>query len=196
MRATSTRERDGILVGAGAGLTLIVLLVLQSFIGSGLLSTRTVTSTATVMALPTEDYSQVASAYTNHLFTLNSMNMSALLGEYESNATIEWRGQLTGLAGNYTGSNNISRLLGVFPGRMVNLTLTNQNQPIVVGVQLNYLVVSSTFDFYGFDSFDGNINGIITAQDSYTSVSNTWLIARETWTWISFFCEFPGCNAP
>jgi hypothetical protein len=43
----NTRERDGIFVGAGAGLTLIVLLVLQSFIGSGLLSTRTVTVTVT-----------------------------------------------------------------------------------------------------------------------------------------------------
>jgi hypothetical protein len=196
MRATSTRERDGILVGAGAGLTLLVLLVLQSLIGSGLLSTRTVTTTTTVTALPTEDYSRVASAYTNHLSMLSSRNISALLGEYESNATIEWTGQAAGLAGNYTGSNNITRLLGAFPGKMVNLTVSNQDQPIVVGVERNYLVVSSTFDFYGFNPFDGNINGIITAQDSYTNVSNTWLIVRETWAWISFSCQFPGCLAP
>ncbi|MDA4115700.1 MAG: hypothetical protein OK442_04000 [Thaumarchaeota archaeon] len=48
------KEREGILIGVGAGLTLMILLVLQSFIGSGLLSTRTVTLTTTLTTqLPT-----------------------------------------------------------------------------------------------------------------------------------------------
>jgi Na+-transporting NADH:ubiquinone oxidoreductase subunit NqrD len=62
MRGIDTRGREGILVGAGAGLALIVLLVLQSLIGSGLLSTRTVTSTTTAAVSTVPDaYEQVAS---------------------------------------------------------------------------------------------------------------------------------------
>jgi hypothetical protein len=89
MRAANSWERGSILVGVGAGLTLIILLVLQSFIGSGLLSARTVTSTTITTSLPTEEYSQVSSAYANHLLMLGSRNVSALLSRYESNATVE-----------------------------------------------------------------------------------------------------------
>jgi Na+-transporting NADH:ubiquinone oxidoreductase subunit NqrD len=82
------RERDGILIGSGAGLTLIILLVLQSFIGSGLFSTRTVTVTVT----NSDAYEQVSDAYAYHLMVLNARNINAVPGEYESNATVEWRG--------------------------------------------------------------------------------------------------------
>lgn len=189
--------RGGILIGVGAGLALIVLLVLQSFIGSGLLSTRTVTSTTTVTtSLPNEDYSQVAGAYANHLFVVSSRNVSALLSGYESNATVEWTGRLEG---NYTGAGNglgeIGRALALFPGNTVNLTLSEESQTIV-GAQGDRLVVGSTFSWYGFSSTAGNISGVIAAQDSYAYVGNTWLIARETWTWVSLDCQYPGGICP
>jgi hypothetical protein len=50
----NTRGRDAVIAGAGAGLMLIVLLVVQSFIGGGLLSMRTVTSTTTVLTTTTQ----------------------------------------------------------------------------------------------------------------------------------------------
>jgi len=191
MRKMTAREREGVLFGAGAGLTLIILLVLQSFIGSGLLSTRTVTSTTTVTALlPTEDYSQVADAYAYHLSAVSSRNVSALLSGYESNATVEWTGVATGLGGNYTGPGEIGSLLEQFPGNTVNLTLSEESQPIV-GDLANHLVAGSTFSWYGFTSSDGIISGVIAAQDSYAHVSNMWLIARETWMWVSFDSQYP-----
>jgi hypothetical protein len=200
MRGTNARGLQTILIGVGAGLTLVVLLLLQTFIGSGLLSTRTVTSTTTVTAsLPTEDYSQVASAYASHLLMLSSRNVSALLSGYESNATVEWTGQASGLGGNYTGTGNgsgsIGRLLGTFPGNMVNLTLSEDSQP-TVGIQGNSMVVGSTFSWNGFNSYDGNISGLVVAQDSFAYAGNIWLIAHETWTWVSFVCQFPGCHGP
>jgi hypothetical protein len=78
---------------------------------------------------------------------------------------------------------------------MVNLTLSNESQPIV-GVQGNHLVVGSTFAWNGYNSRDGYLSGIVAAQDSYAYLGNTWLIAGETWTWISFDCQFPGCQGP
>jgi hypothetical protein len=115
MRAASTRERDGILLGAGTGFALIVLLVIRSLIGSGLLGTRIVTSTTTgaLSSIP-DAYNQVASAYASHLLLLDSRNISALVSGYESNATIEWTGNAAGGAGNFTGSGNIRILLGGF----------------------------------------------------------------------------------
>ncbi len=48
------REREGLLIGAGAGLMLVVLLVLQSAVGGGLLATRTETTTTTVTTRVTQ----------------------------------------------------------------------------------------------------------------------------------------------
>jgi hypothetical protein len=198
--SVSQSGASGVLVGVGAALTLVVLLVLQSLVGSGLLSTRTVTSTTTITTpLPAGYYDQIVAAYSSHLTAVGSRNVTALLSGYETNATVEWIGNAAGLGGNYTGLGNgsggIGRLLGYFPGNMVNLTLSQESQPMV-GVQGSHLVAGSTFSWYGFNSYDGDISGIVAAQDSYAHVGNTWLIASETWTWISFVCQFPGCHGP
>ena len=190
------REREGILVGAGAGLTLIVLLVLQSLIGSGLLSTRTVTTTTTAAVSTVPDaYDQVAGANAIHLLLLDSRNVSALLSEYESNATVEWTGVVPAMARNYSGSNEIGTLLDDFPGVMANLTLSNESQTIL-GVRAGYWVINSTFSWSGYSSRDGFVSGMIDATDSYSQVGNTWLIARETWNSLYFNCQFPGCRFP
>jgi hypothetical protein len=104
-------------------------------------------------------------------------------------------GDAAGLQGNYSGSYGIGGLLDKFPGDMVNLTLSNETQQ-TVAVQGNYLVVGSTFAWDGFNPSDGNIHGIVAAQDSYVRVGSTLLIARETWNWIEFYCEFPDCFSP
>jgi hypothetical protein len=49
------REREGLLIGAGAGVMLVVLLVLQSSVGG--LATRTETTTTTVTATVAEQVS-------------------------------------------------------------------------------------------------------------------------------------------
>jgi len=199
MRAVSTQGNGGgILIGVGAGLAIVLLLVLQSFIGSGILGTKTVTSTTTVTTVSTvpDAYEQVASAYANHLLLLDSRNVSALLSGYESNATVVWTGDAMGLQGNYTGIGNgsgeIGRVFEYIPGSMINLTLSNENQTIG-GVQGGYWV-NSTFDWAGYSSLAGPVGGSVAAQDSYVYVGNTWLIARETWTFLSFSCEFPSCG--
>jgi hypothetical protein len=135
--------RDGILIGAGAGLMLVVLLILQSFIGSGLLSAKTVTSTTTTATSTIPNaYQQLAGVYADHLLLLEARNVTGLLGGYEGNSTIEWTGNMPGMAGTYNGSNEIHALLNdSFPGVMVNLTLSIENQTIA-GPQGRYWVVN------------------------------------------------------
>jgi hypothetical protein len=95
------RERDGILIGAGAGLTLTVLLVLQSLIGSGLFSTRTLTLTSTSTTISTKTLTSFSSVLLgNTALVLNSSDGLGL-----SIQVIE------GLNGNYTFTVRESNLL-------------------------------------------------------------------------------------
>jgi hypothetical protein len=180
----STREREGILVGVGAGLMLIVLLVLQSFVGSGLFSTKTVAFP------PSQDYAEVAAAYSDHLSTFSSRNISAILDEFASNATVDWKGQAGGLEGNYTGAEAMENLLKDFPGHMVNLTLSEEGQPIV-GVQGGHMVAGSTFGWSGYTTIFGVVSGMVVAEDSYVHVGGAWLISEETWNYVMYNEQFP-----
>jgi hypothetical protein len=180
------REREGILVGAGAGLTLIVLLVLQSFAGSGLFTARTLTSTVTALSAPTEDYNQVA--YANNLLLLDSDSIPALVSGYGSNATVRWTGEnADGLRGNYT-RGNIGELFGSFMNHMVNFSVSNESQTLAP--EGGYWVVNSTFDIAGYSGLIGNFNGTIAAQDSHAHAGNTWLISSESWDHLQYYEQY------
>src|SRR5271155_5521872 len=51
------REREGLLIGVGAGAMLVVLLILQSSVEGGFLATRAETSTSTVTTRVAEQVS-------------------------------------------------------------------------------------------------------------------------------------------
>lgn len=196
------RERDGIMIGIGAALALAVLIVLQSFIGSGLFGVRTVTIVTT-----SNDYKfeYVSNSYANHLTQLTTRSISAVVSGYESNATVEWTGltpgktgNSPGIAGNYSGSASIAILTGEFIGRLANFSLSNENEVLGAGNN-GSVVVNSTLDFRGYDPVGGKISGTIIAQDVYEQVGNSsssvWLIARETWNFTQFQGQFPLVSA-
>ncbi len=188
MRGTdSRRTRDGILAASGAALMLAVLLVVQSFVGSGLLSTKTVTATVTT----TNPNEQVANAYADHLLLLpfSGHYASALASEYEANATIEWTGIEAAGTGNFSGSNNIEIALGSFIGKFVNFSFSAESQSIEAKGNLS--VVNSTLSFRGYSSVVGQVNGLIVAQDVYEHVGSSLLISRETWNFTQFNEQFP-----
>jgi hypothetical protein len=150
--------------------------------------TTTVTSTTTVSA-SLDAYEQVSDAYAYHLMQLSDRNMSAVVGEYESNATVEWTGVVAGMNGNYSGAANIGILLGGdFFGKLINSSLSNEYQS--VGVNGNVSEVNSTFNFQGYNAVEGNVNGTIVAQDTYEHVGNLWLIAHEAWNFTRYYVQF------
>lgn len=186
MRNVGTRRsRDGLLAAIGAALMLIVLLVVQSVVGSGLFSTKTVTVTLTT----SDAQEQVASAYANHVAELDSRNIPALASGYQGNATVEWVGIVPGMVGTYSGEPNIEILWGSFIGKFINFSLSNGYQSI--GVEGNVAVVNSTFDFLGYSSVIGNVNGAVVAQDVFEHVGSSWSIAHETWNFTQFDQQFP-----
>lgn len=185
---TSPRAKDGVLLAVGAALMLAVLLVLQSLVGSGVLSTRTVTVTVTT----SDTYEQVADAYSSHLTQLGARNISALVSGYERNATVDWTGVAPGMVGTYSGSVNLMILFSSFTGKFVNFSLSDEYQS--VGVKSGVPVVNSTFDFLGYSSVVGYVNGTVVAQDVYGHAGgSSWLISRETWNFTRYNEQFPCC---
>ncbi len=183
------RTRDGLLVTMGAALMFVVLLVLQSLIGSGLLSTKTFTVTTTYTETSTQN---VLGSFGEHMLMLESRNVSGLVGQYEGNATISWIGD-TALAGNYTGAGDIGRLLeSGFVGRANPFNVGNLTQRVTA--EAPGVAVDSTFDFVGYTSYCGPISGEVAAQDTfvYSPSSGAWLISHETWTFLRFEQSFPG----
>jgi hypothetical protein len=183
------RERDGLLFGVGAALTLGVLIVLQSFIGSGLFSTRTVTVTAT----PPDGYAQVAASYANHLLLLDARNVAAVTAGYEDNVTVRWIWQSYGCNGTYTGSTQLATLLGPMLNDQQYFLVSNESQVITpLGRQW---IVQSEFNFAGNRTashsvnppFGGSYYGRLVAQDNYVLVGHTWLIASETWEFLGLY---------
>jgi hypothetical protein len=190
---TARWSGKGALIGAGAGITLIILLILQSFIGSGLLSTKTVTSTTTITATSTvpDAYDRVASIYLDYVSMLNTGNVIALAGEYESNATVEFAGVgPPGLVGNYTGPHNIMELLDVFLTRLATGFFVS-NETHTIGPDGSIWVVNSTFHFGGNSTISGVVYGTIAAEYSYAYVNSNWLIARQTWNFTEYNEQYP-----
>jgi hypothetical protein len=167
---------------------LVALLVLQSSLSVGPLTPRTTTVTTTETS---DAYEQVASAYQAHLLEFDVRNVNGIANEYEGNATVRWTGDIPGLPGNYSGSDNIKILLGASIGKFFNFSLSNENQSIAV--KGNVSTVNSTFDFAGYSSVYGPTNGTVVAKDIYERAgSSSWLIASEIWNFTQFNESFPS----
>jgi hypothetical protein len=199
------RERGGILIGTGAGLTLIVLLVLQSFTGSGLFGTKTVTSTVTSIQ---QSAAVVSGLFAEHILLLESRNVSAIVSQYAGNATIAWTSEAqcecNSVNGNYTGTANITRLMkqllfGIDPNGFSfgTKSFMAENLTQSVAATSNTLVtVNSTFVMLEQSIAEGEINGTVSAQDFYvySATGHTWLISRESWDFLSFDIQNPAIS--
>lgn len=186
------------MVGVGAGLALIVLLVLQSFTGSGFFGTKTETVTSTVTSTE-RAFDSVNGSFAEHMTLVGSKNVSAIMSQYDRNAIVNWNGEAVGLAGTYIGAYNVSLLLNRFFETFVSGTgggpfvIANVTRTIAVTAE-GYATVNSTFSFSGQSTQWGPSSGTISAQDSYaySAAAGIWLISRETWTFVSFALQYPA----
>lgn len=180
-----------------------VALLLVGALAGYLYGVNSTPTKRTMSASPPPDaHDQVASTYANQLILLDAKNVSALVSEFESNATVEWRGYANGLQaghgpavnrdlrGTYTGSQEIGTLLGAFLTNANYFLVSNETQTI--GAKGNYWVVNSTFGFTGNSSTVGTFEGTIAAQESYVQVGKMWLISNEMWDFTYYEAAFLG----
>lgn len=161
-----------------------------------------VSTTISTVTVPSSTVDQVSSVYVNHLMTFGSKNLSALVSQYEGNATIVYRGQAAGLAGNYTGTANISQLLASLISRngAVFFFIANESQPSIQVVPTGSansalaVVVNSTFGFGGDSGLYGVFNGTVSARTTFVhggANGTSWLISEETWNFLRFWVQYP-----
>jgi hypothetical protein len=153
----------------------------------GLHSAPTKSTSETV----TDAFDQVASSYANHLLLLEARNASALLSEYEGNATVQWKGVSGGCDGNYSGT-YMGTLLGDLLNRSTSLVVSNETQAIQA--EGSQWVVNSTFYVLGNNTAVGIFHAAIASKDSYIHDGGRWMIADETWNFLYY--DSPFLDAP
>ena len=168
------KANNGILVGAGAGIAVVALLVIQAAASTGAFGTRVETATLTTTETRSVNATQQAidavnASFADHGLQLSSGNVSAIVSQYERNATVSWTGQTYGFAGTYIGAGNIRLLLGSFLGKFSPETgaspfvIANATQTITAASD-DSVAVNSTFDFSGQNAVYGNVSGAISAR--------------------------------
>jgi hypothetical protein len=171
-----------------AGALGFVLVTFQSMV-------KTVTSTETSTVTPTQQAVDiVGDRFVQHLVVFTSMNVSAIVAQYEPSANVTWEGQMC-LGGIYSdaGSSDgdLTKLLNIFFDKTKTglglqgfnaVFVGNVTRPTITAMTNGSVIVNSTFGLVG-QAPTGNFTATVSAQDSYaySTTSGTWLISQETW---------------
>ena len=122
--------------------------------------------------------SEVQTDFSNHLSTINSMNVSAIEAAYSSDAKVQFTDKYETI--NYTGLKGVGIAYGadVFTNFAVP-KFSDINS--TVNVEGKQATVESTFIIYGFDSEGGPQSARVTAYLDYGLNNGNWLISFESW---------------
>jgi len=204
MGLASSKPRASVLLAAGAGIAIILLLILNLAIPGSYLGVRTKTVTSTVTVMPTQQVVEaVVNNFNEHLDTFASENVSGILSEYSPTANVTWLVKVPSvcLNGTFTvvgDKDNFTEELNTLFARP-NLGF----QSIIVGnvtapstrVTNDIVTINSSFDLLARTYGGGNFSATISAQDSYIYGSNgVWLIAQETWQFLQTQYNFALCG--
>ena len=186
----------------------IIALILAALLGLVLVTSQSMvkTVTLTTTAVPTQQAAEMVDAiFAEHMLSFSfasrnftSANVSAIVSQYEGNATVTWMGRGGDFCdtGFYPGSGNIFTLLESFVGQVgPGLAIGNVTRTLTAEAN-GSVVVSSTFDFAAHSLTYGILNGTVSAEDSYaySTMNGAWLISQETWDFIAFNTQLhPAC---
>jgi len=155
--------------------------------------TVTVTSTVTPAGQAIES---VGESFAQHLVLFSSKNVSAIISQYEPNATVVWEHLFcwSGLYQNAGSSNgDVAKLLpdffhGRFSAPLNSVYVGNATKMTIMPLANGTVIVNSTFGLVGLAA-TGNFTATVSAQDSfvYSSLSNAWMISQETWNFLTYY---------
>ena len=162
-----------------------------SFLSCNSSSSTSVMSSTTAVNNP-EVVAAVRSSFDNHMQLVASRDVSALVVEYERNASVTWTGESAGFGGSYNGTTSIKYEFKTTLGDWFApaFSVSNETESVIAtGGASAY--VSSAFLFSGRSNVMGNFSGTVLAQDSYSySSAGGWLISRETWNFTRFNIQY------
>lgn len=131
-------------------------------------------------------FSQIGSLYASHLESISSLNLTSIMGGYESNATLVFGGpavNATGCAGTYHGQAAVGSLFKGFLSQFGSLTLTNSTYS--AHDYQDYATVKASLDFIGTRS-GTTMPGRISGETVYFYTDGEWVISYEVWSFTSY----------
>jgi hypothetical protein len=201
--ANVTRSNQGVMVGALAGLVIIVLLTLQVANSAGDLDIEPKTVTITQVETPTSSAELIVDwvnySFSQHMLQLGSGNVSAIVSQYAGNANVTWFGEVGPCFGGMyplAGDNgNFSQLMNAFIVKYAHALVMGNVARTIMPLPNGSVVVDSTFGFTTQGSSYGINNGTVSAQDlfTYSATNGAWLISREAWDFTTFDVMYLGC---
>lgn len=120
----------------------------------------------------------------------NSRDVTGLGDFYTTDASVNWVGHATGLAGNYNGVGNIRILYGSSIGKTTSLIASISNYK-ATAINPSNQNVTFTLTMNGNSSVVGALSITIDANQQWNYVGGNWQIVKETWNYVVFNEQFP-----
>lgn len=197
--------KDGTRARLVFALVVAVIVVTAGVVAASYHSASTTNSSTSTAAVNSTQ--EVMGAFAAHLQSIESHNVTALVAQYESNATLNLVCSPNGFIGVYTGTYNINILYHVMFNSTVagTMNFTDFSPGILASVS-GEIIVNSTFNAQGSESassitaFSGGANFTqpwtksVRLGDSYVDVGNAWLISSEIWTFGDINTVYNTCG--
>jgi hypothetical protein len=198
----SRRDAYGLAVAAAA-FAAVVLIALVAALEYSQLSdlesqNKSLSSSYSIASVELQknlNSSDVLNVWLAHIAHLDSLNTTAAVQDYASNATMIWSGTTQGFGGTYNGAANIGLTLRTFLNNASNFQITVESFNATRPPSPNgTAAIEATLEFSGSDHILGNFNGGIVTTYLYIYQNGRWLISQEDWNFTSFTTEFGGTD--
>jgi hypothetical protein len=179
-------------VAVPAALIVIVVIVVAGAYFALNKSPATSTTTSSSGPPPT---SLVSTDVNQLVQDLNARNVDGLVSLYSPNSVLVWSGNVGGLAGMYTGGQNIRLIYATTVGKSSSLdaNLSNYDQTVV-----SPTVVNATFQMklLANSTAAGIVHATIDVTEEWTGVSGSWQISKENWAYTLYDSSFIDAGIP
>jgi len=158
------------------------------------LSRSSTTSSSVVSSAPPP--TSVVSTEVNQLIqNLDSRNVDGLVALYSPNSVLVWSGNVGGLAGMYTGDQNIRLIYAATVGKSFTLdaNLSNYKQTVI-----SPSIVNATWEMklLANSTAAGIVHATIDITEEWSGVSGTWQISKENWAYTLYDSSLIDAGIP
>jgi hypothetical protein len=158
------------------------------------LSRSSTTSSGVVSSAPPP--TSVVSTEVNQLVqNLDSRNVDGLVALYSPNSVLVWSGNVGGLAGMYTGDQNIRLIYAATVGKSFTLdaNLSNYKQTVI-----SPSIVNATWEMklLANSTAAGVVRATIDVTEQWSGVSGAWQISKENWAYTLYDSSLIDAGIP
>lgn len=186
------RRRGISKVAVPAAIVIIVVIVVA---GAYFALTRTPTTSTTISSTGPPPASVVSTDVDQFVQDLNARNVDGLLSLYSPESVLVWSGNVGGLAGMYTGDQNIRLIYATTVGKSVSLdaNLSNYQQNVI-----SPTIVNATYQIklLANSTAAGIVHATIDVTEEWTGVTGAWQISKENWAYTQYDSSYIDAGIP